>query len=122
MAAQCILDGAYLTALSLTAAVGAVIGWMRHRPADLADAVYDLGDCLRIRRGKLDETIPLAQISSIRLRRSQLIYIELTLAGDGPLGRTVQFVPVARFSWNIFKPRSVYSELTMRIAQAAKPG
>ena len=107
--------------LVIPAAMG-VFGFfiMKKRVWDLADKVYDCGDCLLVRFGGVEERIALSNIVSVssdiafnRPRR-----VELRLATPGRLGVRVAFIPKPWLRGNPFVHNAVTQDLMERVQRA----
>ncbi len=93
---------------------------MRHLVFDLADAVYDEGDALRVRFGSEEERIPLANIINIGYGGlSNPPRVTLTLRNGGRFGREITFSPVQRvFGPLIRTSNPIVSDLIERVDAA----
>jgi hypothetical protein len=83
----------------------------------LADEVLDCQDSLKVRRGRLEETIPLSNVSGAEvLSRGGFHRITVRLRERSKLGRTVDFLPQASLWSNLPAIKSVALNLTERAA------
>ncbi|HXF78924.1 MAG TPA: hypothetical protein VN598_08690 [Usitatibacter sp.] len=93
---------------------------------NLADEVYDGGDYLLVKRGRLEERIALSDImnvdSSVMVNPPR---ITLRLARPGKLGNEVVFSPVRPMTLNPFARSAIAEDLIVRVDAArvkrAKP-
>ena len=87
---------------------------------DLADKVYDCGDCLLVRIGGVEERIALSNIvnfsSDIAFNRPRRV--ELRLATPGRLGVRVAFIPKPWLRGNPFVRNAVTQDLMERVQRA----
>lgn len=87
---------------------------------DLADEVYDCGDCLLVRIGGVEERIALSSIvnvsSDIACNRPRRV--ELRLVAPGRLGVRVAFVPKPWLRGNPFARNAVTDDLIARVQRA----
>jgi hypothetical protein len=94
---------------------------VRRLVSDLADAVYDEGDALRVRFGNEEERIPLANIINVSyagLTNPQRI--TLTLRTPGRFGRQVTFSPPRRLFGGLFTDNPLVNELIERVDAARR--
>jgi hypothetical protein len=83
----------------------------------LADEVLDCQDSLKVRRGRLEETIPLSNVSGAEvLSRGGFHRITVRLHERSKLGRKVDFLPQASLWSNLPAIKSVALNLTERAA------
>jgi len=83
----------------------------------LADEVLDCQDCLKVRRGRLEETIPLSGVSSAEvLSRGGFHRITVRLHERSKLGRQIDFLPQASLWSNLAAIKTVALSLTERAA------
>ena len=83
----------------------------------LADEVLDCQDSLKVRRGRLEETIPLSNVSGAEvLSRGGFHRITVRLHERSKLGRKVDFLPQASLWSNLPAIRGVALNLTERAA------
>lgn len=118
--AALVVEGAPLWVLIAPAAfisLAAAVTW--HRVWRLADAVFDCGDALRVRRGRVELTLPLQQIAEVRLStHAQLTRITLRLTQPCALGDTLSFAPVKPRGLGFFAPNPMAAALAARVAAA----
>lgn len=89
--------------------------------SDLADEVEDHGEWLLVRRGDVEEKVPLANIMLVKdSGRGDSPRIVLRLVQPCRFGRYVAFMPQqdSRWSFNPFAKTEVGENLTARVAQA----
>jgi hypothetical protein len=83
----------------------------------LADEVLDCQDSLKVRRGRIEETIPLSNVSGAEvLSRGGFHRITVRLRERSKLGRKVDFLPQASLWSNLPAIKSVALNLTERAA------
>jgi hypothetical protein len=83
----------------------------------LADEVLDCQDSLKVRRGRLEETIPLSNVSGAEvLSRGGFHRITVRLRERSKLGRKIDFLPQASLWSNLPAIKSVALNLTERAA------
>jgi len=83
----------------------------------LADEVLDCQDSLRVRRGRLEETIPLSNVSGAEVTsRGGFHRITVRLRERAKIGRQVDFLPQASLWSSLPAIRSVALNLTERAA------
>jgi hypothetical protein len=83
----------------------------------LADEVLDCHDSLKVRRGRLEETIPLSNVSGAEvLSRGGFHRITVRLHKRSKLGRQIDFLPQASLWSNLSAIKSVALNLTERAA------
>jgi hypothetical protein len=83
----------------------------------LADAVLDCKDSLKVRRGRLEETIPLSNVSGAEvISRGGFHRITVRLRERSKLGRQIEFLPQASLWSNLPAIKSVALNLTERAA------
>ena len=92
----------------------------------LADEVLDASDSLVARRGKVEDVIPLVQISTVKMTtEGRLPRITLNLIKPSKLGDQIVFVPNNTFSVSAPWKNPVAEDLMARVAAAhraaAKP-
>lgn len=99
----------FMAATTVAAAHSMIMG-------KLADEVVDHGDHLRIRRGSIEENIPIADIETISTNHAfRPARVTLRLRRSGPLGDLVSFIP--RQNWlGMYVESAVVVELRQRIA------
>jgi hypothetical protein len=100
------------------------LGWfiMRRLVFDLADAVYDEGDALRVRFGTEEERIALGNIINISFAgMSNPQRVTLTLRDPGRFGREVSFSPVQTFFGPLLRTSNpIVSDLIERVDVARR--
>jgi hypothetical protein len=83
----------------------------------LADEVWDCQDALKVSRGRLEETIPLANISSAEvISRGGFHRISVHLRAPSKLGRNLDFLPQASLWSNLPAIKRAALDLTERAA------
>jgi hypothetical protein len=83
----------------------------------LADEVLDCQDSLKVRRGRLEETIPLSNVSGAEvLSRGGFHRITVRLRKRSKLGQQIDFLPQASLWSNLPAIKSVALNLTERAA------
>jgi hypothetical protein len=83
----------------------------------LADEVLDCQDCLKVRRGRLEETIPLSNVSGAEVTsRGGFHRITVRLRKRSKLGQQIDFLPQASLWSNLPAIKSVALNLTERAA------
>ena len=83
----------------------------------LADEVLDCQDSLKVRRGRLEETIPLSGVSSAEvLSRGGFHRITVRLHARSKLGHQIDFLPQASLWSNLAAIKTVALSLTERAA------
>jgi hypothetical protein len=83
----------------------------------LADEVLDCQDSLKVRRGRLEETIPLSNVSGAEVTsRGGFHRITVRLRKRSKLGRQIDFLPQASLWSNLPAIKSVALNLTERAA------
>lgn len=82
----------------------------------LADEVIDCGELLRIRRGRVEETIPLSQVSAAEVTSSGGFHrITLRLKERSKLfGERIEFLPQASLWSNLAALKSLTQDLSER--------
>jgi len=88
---------------------------------DLADEVEDHGDWLLVRRGDIEEKVPLTNVMLVKdSGRGDSPRIVLRLVVPGRFGRVIAFMPRqdAGWSFNPFAKTEVGESLTARVEQA----
>jgi hypothetical protein len=82
----------------------------------LADEVLDCGDRLKIRRGRVEETIPLSQVSAVVVASSGGFHrITLTLRQRSKLfGHRIEFLPQASLWSNLAALKALAQDLSER--------
>jgi len=102
--------------------VMAVIGFISWKSTmqNLADAVYDAGDFLLVRKDGQEETIPFSHIINVNFAANRSgARITLSLDPPGKFGPEVMFVPPARFYWSAFPKNEIAEDLVAR-SEAAR--
>jgi hypothetical protein len=83
----------------------------------LADEVLDCQDSLKVRRGRLEDTIPLSNVTSAEvLSRGGFHRITVRLRKRSKLGQQIDFLPQASLWSNLPAIKSVALNLTERAA------
>jgi hypothetical protein len=83
----------------------------------LADEVLDCQDSLKVRRGRIEETIPMSNVSGAEvLSRGGFQRITIRLRERSKLGRKIDFLPQASLWSNLPAIKSVALNLTERAA------
>jgi len=88
---------------------------------DLADEVVDQGDSLLVRRGDVEEKVPLTNIMEVKdSGRGDSPRIVLRLIVPGKFGRRIAFMPKQDVGWsfNPFAKTEVGENLIARVEQA----
>jgi hypothetical protein len=81
----------------------------------LADEVLDCGDHLKVRRGRIEETIPLSQVSAAEVSSSGGFHrITIRLRMPAQLGNRIEFLPQASLWSNLGAIKQVALDLTRR--------
>jgi hypothetical protein len=81
----------------------------------LADEVLDCGDRLKVRRGRVEETIPLSQVSAAEVSSSGGFHrITIRLRTAARLGNRIEFLPQASLWSNLGAIKKVALDLTER--------
>ena len=95
---------------------------MRRFVWDLADEVYDAGDCLIVKNRGREYRLPFTDImnvsSSIAVNPPRITLRLTPQAASGSLGSEVVFSPVKKFSLNPFAKNEVAEDLMVRVDQA----
>ena len=87
----------------------------------LADEVLDCGDGLKVRRGRVEETIPLSHVSAVEVSSSGGFHrLTILLRAASQFGRRIDFLPQASLWSNIGAIKQVALDLTHR-AMASAP-
>jgi hypothetical protein len=127
VAAPAALDGGMLRdpAPSLTAI--AILGvfliyfFWRTQTHRLADAVLDCQDHLEVHRGRIEETVALANVAAAEVSSGGgFRRITITLRKPGRLGRKIEFLPQASLWSNPSAIERVAADLTERANQAQR--
>jgi hypothetical protein len=83
----------------------------------LADEVLDCQDSLKVRRGRVEETIPLSNVSDAQVSSSGGFHrITVRLRERAKLGRQIDFLPQASLWSNLPAIKSIALNLTERAA------
>jgi hypothetical protein len=86
----------------------------------LSDEVLDCGDHLKVRRGRIEETIPLSQVSAVEVSSSGGFHrITVLLRKASQFGRRVDFLPQASLWSNIGAIKQVARDLAERAKSSA---
>jgi hypothetical protein len=86
----------------------------------LADEVLDCGDRLRVRRGRIEETIPFSQVSAAEVSSSGGFHrITIRLRTAAQLGSRIEFLPQASLWANIGAIKNIALDLTERAKSSA---
>jgi hypothetical protein len=111
------VDRSFLLVLAALALFGVVL--MKLYIWNLADEVYDCGDSLLVRRGKVEETVPLAGIERVALALfSRPPRITLQLATPGKFGRRIVFTPPTAPGLELFGRNPIAEDLSARVQRA----
>jgi hypothetical protein len=87
----------------------------------LADEVLDCGDCVKVRRGRREDTITLAKISAVDVSSSGGFHrITVKLRERSLLGSRIEFLPQASIWSNLPAIRAVASGLAERARRQAE--
>jgi len=88
----------------------------------LADEVLDCQDCLKVRRGRIEDTIPLARIAAVDVSSSGGFHrITVRLRERSKLGARIEFLPQASLWSNLPAIRSVAAGLAERARRQDLP-
>lgn len=86
----------------------------------LADEVLDCGDHLKVRRGRMEETIPLSQVAAAEVSSSGGFHrITIRLRTAAQLGNRIEFLPQASLWSNVGAIKQVALDLTRRAMSSA---
>ena len=89
---------------------------------DLADEVRDGGDYLLIRRGEIEERVPLSNVMNVSLSQfTNPRRLTLRLRKPGKFGDEVVFVPASSFSFSPFARNPVAEDLIHRVDRLRQP-
>jgi hypothetical protein len=81
----------------------------------LADEVTDCGDSLKVRRGRVEETIPLSNVSAAEVSSSGGFHrITVRLRARSKFGLRIEFLPQASLWSNLGAIKSIALDLTER--------
>lgn len=87
----------------------------------LADEVQDCGDSLTVRRGRVQESIPLSNVASAEVASSGGLHrIIVRLRARSPLGGRIEFLPQASLWSNLAAIKNVALDLAER-AKSSSP-
>jgi len=92
---------------------------IRSEISNFADEVFDCGDSLVVRKGAIEDRIPLRDIGSVRaslFRRPERITLQLSRRHK--FGCEVAFIPAAR--WHLYGRHPLARELNVRINRAIR--
>jgi hypothetical protein len=92
---------------------------MRNLVWDLADQVLDGGDYLVVKKGRIEERVPLSNIMNVSA--TTLVNpprIELRLAEPNRLGERIVFSPARNRSLNPFARNAIAEDLIVRVDRA----
>ncbi len=91
----------------------------RHFVWDLADEVKDAGDYLIVRKGSVEDRIPLHDIMNVSMSMATNPQrLSLRLRKAGKLGSEVVFSPARNFSFNPFARNAIAEDLIVRVDRA----
>ena len=86
---------------------------------DLADEVLDGGDYLVVKKGRIEERVPLTNIMNVSATTMvNPPRIELRLAERGRLGDQIAFSPVKNATLNPFARNAIADDLIVRVDRA----
>ena len=86
---------------------------------DLADEVRDGGDYLVVRKGRIEERVPLSNVMNVSATTMvNPPRIELTLAEPGRLGARIAFAPARNATLNPFARNAIAEDLIVRVDRA----
>ena len=106
-----------LVAPILALVIGFVV--MRKLVWDLADEVLDGGDYLVVKKGRIEERVPLSNIMNVSATTMvNPPRIELRLVDPGRLGDRIAFSPVKNATLNPFARNAVAEDLIVRVDRA----
>ena len=89
---------------------------MRKFVWDLADEVRDGGDYLLVRRGSIEEKVPLTNVMNVNMSQfSNPPRLSLRLRKVGPLGDEIVFIPQCKARLNPFARNELAEQLMHRI-------
>jgi hypothetical protein len=112
-----VADPAFVAAILGLAAVGLVL--MKLFIWNLADEVYDCGDSLLVRRGGIEESVPISGIEEVALALfSRPPRITLRLATPGKFGDAIVFTPPTSPGLEIFGRNPIAEGLQARVQRA----
>jgi hypothetical protein len=101
--------------------VMAAIGYfsMRQNYANLADEVYDCGDCLLVQKGGEEDRVPLSNIINVNFTFNRSgARITLTLEKPGKFGAEITFIPPPQIYTNPLPKNEIAADLVTRAGQA----
>lgn len=88
----------------------------------LADEVIDHGDHLRVRRGRIEQTVAIADIEKVSVEYAiRPIRVRLALRKPGAFGRRIVFVPLPNSAFGTFGESRVAADLSRRLG-SREPG
>jgi hypothetical protein len=112
-----VADPAFVAAILGLAAVGLVL--MKLFIWNLADEVYDCGDSLLVRRGGIEESVPISGIEEVALALfSRPPRITLRLATPGKFGDAIVFTPPTSPGQEIFGRNPIAEDLKAKVQRA----
>jgi hypothetical protein len=86
---------------------------------NLADEVYDCGDSLLVRRGRIEESVPFSGIKDVALALfSRPPRITLKLVTPGKFGRAIVFTPPSSPGREIFGRNPIAEDLKAKVQRA----
>jgi hypothetical protein len=89
----------------------------------LADQVAVSDDCLKVSRGRLEDTIPMSNVSGAEVRGGGGLHrITIRLRERSKLGSQIDFLPQASLWSNLPAIKSIALSLTERAGQARRAG
>ncbi|HEY0749391.1 MAG TPA: hypothetical protein VGD63_22005 [Steroidobacteraceae bacterium] len=110
------LPSAIAVSLALAALVYFFWTTQAHR---LADEVLDGEESLKVRRGRIEETIPLSNVSAVDVTsRGGFHRVTIRLRERTKLGRQIDFLPQASLWSNVVAIKALALDLTERAQQA----
>jgi len=111
------LDALGAAVLAVLAATGLVL--MKLFIWNLADEVYDCGDSLLVRRGGIEESVPISGIQEVALALfSRPPRITLRLATPGKFGKAIVFTPPTSPGLEIFGRNPIAESLKAKVQRA----
>jgi hypothetical protein len=88
---------------------------------DLVDEVYDCGDSLLVRNGRVEERVPLSNIMNVSASTmTNPPRVTLRLATPGKFGDEIAFAPIKPISLNLFARNKIADDLIVRVDRARK--
>lgn len=86
----------------------------------LAEEVLDCGDHLKVRRGRIEENIPLSQVSAVEVASSGGFHrVTILLRTVSKLGHRIDFLPQASLWSNLAAIKNLAAHLTERARSSA---